>query len=90
MLPPGSIVYIDTQRRAISPLRDWTHEFQRPIYFLTTRDGYACGWAELDPDSDWLTVIPHPLSPASSQRWRYRKQPESIGRVTVAAIQSTE
>jgi transcriptional regulator with XRE-family HTH domain len=63
MLPPGSIVYIDTHRRAISPRRDWTHEFQQPIYFLTTRDGYVCGWCELDPDSDWLTLIPHPSHP---------------------------
>jgi transcriptional regulator with XRE-family HTH domain len=36
MIPAGSIVQIDTQKRAISLRRDWTHEFQRPIYFLTT------------------------------------------------------
>lgn len=86
MIPAGSIVQIDTQKRAISSRRDWTHEFQRPIYFLTTRDAYVCGWCELDRDSDWLTLIPHPLSPASSRRWRYRKEIESIGRVTFVAI----
>jgi transcriptional regulator with XRE-family HTH domain len=86
MIPAGSIVQIDTQKRAISSRKDWVHEFQRPIYFLTTRDAYVCGWCELDRDSDWLTLIPHPLSPASSRRWRYRKEIETIGRVTFVAI----
>ena len=86
MIPAGSMVQIDTQKRAISSRRDWTHEFQRPIYFLTTRDTYVCGWCELDRESDWLTLIPHPLSPASSRRWRYRKEIETIGRVSFVAI----
>jgi len=88
MIPAGSIVQIDTRKRAISSHRDWTHEFQRPIYFLTTRDSYVCGWCELDRDSNWLTLVPHPLSSASSQRWRYGKDIENIGRVTFVAIAS--
>src|SRR3984957_14928193 len=86
MIPSGSIVHIDTRKRAISARKDWTHEFQRPIYFLMTRDSYVCGWCELDRTSDWLTLIPHPLSPASSQRWKYRKEIENVGRVILAAI----
>ncbi len=87
MIPPGSMVQIDTQKRAISSRKDRNaHEFQRPIYFLTTRDAYVCGWCELDRNSDWLTLVPHPLSPATSRRWRYRKEIESIGRVTFVAI----
>jgi transcriptional regulator with XRE-family HTH domain len=86
MIPPGSMVQIDSQKRAIVSRKDWTHEFQRPIYFLMTRDAYFCGWCELDRDSEWLTIIPHPLSPASSRRWRYRKEIETIGRVTFVAI----
>jgi transcriptional regulator with XRE-family HTH domain len=86
MIPAGSIIHIDTQKRAISARRDWTHEFQRPIYFLMTRDSYVCGWCELDKASDWLTVIPHPLSPAASRRWKYRSEIETLGRVIVVAI----
>jgi transcriptional regulator with XRE-family HTH domain len=86
MIPAGSIVQIDTQKRAISSRKDWTHEFQRPIYFLMTREGYVCGWCELDKGSDWLTLIPHPLSGASSRRWKYRSEIENIGRVIVVAI----
>jgi transcriptional regulator with XRE-family HTH domain len=90
MIPAGSIVQIDTQKRAISSRREWTHEFQRPIYFLMTREGYVCGWCELDKNSEWLTLIPHPLSRASSRRWRYRKEIENIGRVTFVAVRLTE
>ena len=86
MIPAGSIVQIDSQKRAILSRKDWKHEFQRPIYFLMTRDSYVCGWCELDKNSDWLTLIPHPLSPATSRRWRYRKEIENLGRVTVVVI----
>jgi transcriptional regulator with XRE-family HTH domain len=90
MIPPCSIVQIDTQRRSISSRKDWTHEFQRPIYFLMTRDEYVCGWCELDKASDWLTLIPHPLSPVASRRWKYRTDIENIGRVVGVAIRLAE
>jgi hypothetical protein len=85
----GSIVQIDTQRRAISAGKDWTHEFQRLIYFLTAWDTYVCDWCELDLNSDWLTVIPTP-SPGSSRQWRDGRELETIGRVTFVAIRLTE
>jgi hypothetical protein len=90
MIPPGSIVHIDTQSRSILSRKDWSHEFQRPIYFLMTWDAYVCGWCELDRASDWLTMIPHPLSPASSRRWKYRTEIESLGRVVAVAIRLAE
>jgi transcriptional regulator with XRE-family HTH domain len=88
MIPPGSIVQIDMRNRAISSRKNWTHEFQRPIYFLMTREGYVCGWCELDGYSEWLTLIPHPLSPASSRRWKYRTDIGNLGRVIAVAIRS--
>jgi hypothetical protein len=36
MIPAASIVQIDTEKREVSPKKHWTHEFQRPIYFLKT------------------------------------------------------
>jgi len=90
LIPAGSIVHIDTQKRAISSQKDWTHEFHRPIYFLMTRDAYVCGWCELDRNSEWLTLIPHPLSRAASRRWKYRTEIENLGRVVVVAIRLTE
>jgi hypothetical protein len=44
----------------------------------------------LDKKSEWLTLVPHPLSPVSSRRWKYRTEIENLGRVVVAAIRLTE
>ena len=86
MILAGSIVLIDTQKRAIASRKDWTNEFDRPIYFLFTRQGYYCGFCELDKKAEWLTIVPHMLSPESNdeRRWRYRKEIEVIG--TVAGL----
>lgn len=85
MVPTGYIVQIDTRRQEISRHKEWARELQRPIYFLTTGDAYFCGWCEFDPLEELLTLVPHPLSPASSRRWKYHKEVETIGRV-VAVI----
>jgi transcriptional regulator with XRE-family HTH domain len=84
MIRGGSVVLIDTMKRAIASRREWTHEFDRPIYFLLTRTGYASGFCELDRESEWLTLVPHPLSYETSKRWRYRKEIEVVG--TVAGV----
>lgn len=89
MIPAGYTVWIDTRNREISPNKAWTHEFQRAIYFLITPEGYVCGWCELDRNSEWLILVPHPLSPASSRRWKYRTEAENLGRV-IAAIAGSE
>jgi transcriptional regulator with XRE-family HTH domain len=85
MIPAGSIVQIDTREREVSPKEEWAHEFQRPIYFLKTKHGYFCGWCELDEDSH-LNLIPHPLSPAPSRRWKYGSEVEVLGRVISVVI----
>jgi transcriptional regulator with XRE-family HTH domain len=90
MVPPGSIVYIDTNERVIPTPRNWADAFERPIYFLLTRDAYICGWCELDEGSEWLTLIPHPLSPVSIQRWRYRTEIENTGRVVAVIVPLAE
>lgn len=86
MILAGSIVLIDSQKRAIASRKDWTNEFDRPIYFLFTRNGYFCGFCELDRKAEWLTLVPHMLSPElnDDRRWRYRKEVEVIG--TVAGL----
>lgn len=86
MIRPGSIILINTQRRAIAHRREWTNEFDRPIYFLLTHTGYLCGWCELDKNTEWLTLVPHSLSYAVAQRWRYRKEVEVIGRVSIVLL----
>ncbi len=82
MIRAGSIVLIDTQKRAIAGRKEWTHEFDRPIYFLLTRTGYVSGFCELDKEAEWLTLVPHALSYESNKRWRYKKEIEVIGTVS--------
>jgi transcriptional regulator with XRE-family HTH domain len=90
MIKPGTIVLINTQRRAIAHRRQWTNEFDRPIYFFLTRTGYVCGWCELDSSSEWLTLVPHTLSYTSGQRWRYRKEVDVVGRVAAVFLRLEE
>jgi transcriptional regulator with XRE-family HTH domain len=89
MIRPGSIVLIDTQKRTIAGRREWNHEFDRPIYFLLTRNGYVSGFCELDKESEWLTVIPHALSFEQNRRWRFRKEIEVVGTVVAAFVRRT-
>lgn len=86
MIPPGSIVLIDTERKAIAARKKWTHEFDRPIYFLITRTEYVCGFCELDQEAEWLTLMPHPLSFESSRRWRFKREIEVLGTVSGAFV----
>lgn len=82
MILAGSVVVVDTQRRAIAGRQDWNNEFDRPIYLLFARDGYYCGYCELDKKSEWLTLVPHMLSPEpKDKRWRFKHEVEVIGTV---------
>jgi len=83
MVLPGSIVLIDTLKRSIANRRDWTNEFDRPIYFLFTHGGYCCGFCDLDKRGEFLSLVPHMLSPEPNdeKRWRYRREVEVIGTV---------
>jgi transcriptional regulator with XRE-family HTH domain len=81
MIRGGSIVLIDLRKTSITSRKHLIHEFDRPIYFLLTRNGYVCGWCELDKESVWLTLIPHPFSRARSQRFKFREEIDVIGQV---------
>jgi transcriptional regulator with XRE-family HTH domain len=56
---PGALVQVDDGRNDIEE-GGWTHEFERPIYFLELRDGYACSWCSLAGDQ--IILQPHPAS----------------------------
>ncbi|HEY2462329.1 MAG TPA: hypothetical protein VGI16_16085 [Candidatus Acidoferrum sp.] len=83
LLRPGSFVQIDPRVRKIQPLR-WRTEFDRPIYFVELRNGYACSWCEMQ--DGYLLLIPHPLSPNSIRRLNYGSEAEIIGQVTAVAM----
>ena len=78
LIRPGSLVSLDpTQNKARPTI--WRTEYERPIYFLEHRRGYACGWCELQ--GKHLLLIPHHSSHASIQRFVYPNEAEIVGRV---------
>jgi transcriptional regulator with XRE-family HTH domain len=89
LVPAGSVVQIDTRKREILPHKEWAHPLERPLYFLKARDAYFCGWCELDPLREWLTLVPHPLSSVSSRSWKYPEEVEIMGRVVAMSNRFT-
>ena len=83
LLRPGSFVQIDQTSRKIQRFK-WRTEFDRPIYFLELRDGYACSWCDLQ--GQMLTLLPHPLSPCSSRHFTNGVDAEVVGQVTGVAM----
>ena len=83
LLRPGSFVQIDDQQNTICAFR-WRTEFDRPIYFVQLRDGYACSWCELR--GEHLTLLPHPASPCPTREFVYPGEAEIVGRVTAVAM----
>jgi transcriptional regulator with XRE-family HTH domain len=82
LLRPGSFVLIDENRREIRA-RNWRSEFDRPIYFIELRVGYACCWCETRGQE--LTLIPHPLSSRPHRHFPLHEA-DIIGQVTAVAM----
>lgn len=80
LIRPGAILKIDTHKRAIASYREWSGEFDRPIYLLYTREGYMCAWCELDGTGSWLTTVPHICSKIPHRHLRLIQEVEVIGR----------
>ena len=83
LLRPGSFVQIDDRQKKVERAV-WRTEFDRPIYFVEFRDGYACSWCELQGSQ--LTLLPHPLSQCSVRQCAYPSDAEIVGRVTAVAM----
>jgi transcriptional regulator with XRE-family HTH domain len=86
LLRPGAIVQIDTQRRQIEN-RSWTSEFERPIYFLELRTGYACCWCSRSGDQ--LILQPHHGSPDAPEVLKFRQDVDVIGQIVGVAMHLT-
>lgn len=83
LLRPGSFVQIDS-RSSRTPASDWRTEFDRPIYFVELRDGYACSWCEMRGSQ--ITLIPHPLSACNIRQFAHPDEAEIVGQVTAVAM----
>lgn len=83
LLRPGSFVQIDDKIRKVQTSK-WRTEFDRPIYFVELRDGYACCWCELQGSQ--LLLLAHPLSPCGIRQLTYGTDAEIVGQVTGIAM----
>src|SRR6266404_6508655 len=83
LIQPGSLVLIDESRRKVVNT-GWTNEFERPIYFLEHRKGFACGWCTLNGPQ--LVLQPHPASMCLPEVFMYPDDVEVLGQVTGVAM----
>ena len=83
ILAPGSMIVIDDTRRRIAR-GGWTDEFERPIYFLESREGYCCGWCT--ETEGRLVVHSHPATHCEPRIFDYPGEVDVIGQVVGAAM----
>jgi len=83
LILPGSFVQVDESRNVIT-MKVWRSEFERPIYFVETRQGFVCAWCELS--ASMLTLKSHPMSPVPSRVLRLGSDAEIIGQVVGVAM----
>jgi transcriptional regulator with XRE-family HTH domain len=78
LIRPGALVEIDISNNRLHSA-SWHNEFERPIFFVELREGYACGWCELQGNQ--LLIIPHHSSPSTVRHFTYPREAEIVGRV---------
>lgn len=83
MLQPGAFVQVDESKRVVVEHR-WRSEYERPIYFVETREGFTCSWCSSLPNS--LVLLPHPLSPTPVRVLKHPEEAEVIGQVVGVAM----
>ncbi len=83
LVRPGSLVMIDDRRRRVLG-QGWVSEFDRPIYFIELRNGYRCAWCQLEGSR--LTLIPHPMSPVTTETFSFPDEAEVVGQVVGVAM----
>ena len=83
ILPPGSFVQVD-ERKNKAAEGAWRSEYERPIYFVETREGFVCSWCHVRRDT--IVLQPHPLSPVPVRILRHPQEGEIIGQVVGVAM----
>lgn len=83
MLLPGSFVQVDESLNRVVQ-GTWRSEYERPIYFVETREGFTCCWCALTKDQ--LILQPHPLSPVPIRVMKWPQEADIVGQVVAVAI----
>jgi transcriptional regulator with XRE-family HTH domain len=83
LILPGSFLRIDESKSKVLQGM-WRSEYERPIYFIETREGFVCSWCSLKGNQ--LTIQPHPLSPVPAKILKHPHEGEVIGQVVGVAM----
>jgi hypothetical protein len=86
ILPPCSFIQVDESKTKVSE-GGWRSEYERPIYFIETRDSHVCSWCTLTREA--LILQPHPLSPVLP-RVLGHDEAEVLGQVVGVAMRLGE
>jgi transcriptional regulator with XRE-family HTH domain len=86
ILPPGSFIQVDESKNKVFE-GGWRSEYERPIYFIETRDGYVCCWCTLGRDE--IILQSHPLSPVPPRVVKHAHA-EIVGQVVGVAMRLGE
>jgi hypothetical protein len=84
MLLPGTFIQVDETKDEVAEYSAWRSEYERPIYFVETREGHFCSWCSVK--GDCIILQPHPLSPVPVRIMRYRQEADVIGQVVGIAM----
>jgi len=87
LLLPGSFVQVDESKNKIADGM-WRSEYERPIYFVETRDGFTCCWCALKQNQ--LVLQPHPLSPVQPRILKDQQEAEVLGQVVGVAMRLSD
>jgi|SRR5271155_4964488 len=83
LLLPGSFIQVDESKNKVLE-GVWRTEYERPIYFIETREGFVCSWCNLEGSQ--LTIQPHPLSPMKIRIMKHPQEAEILGQVVGVAM----
>jgi len=87
LLPPGSLVEIDTEQNVPQTFA-WTSLRLRPIFLVWHQNGHTCCWCQQDRGELWL--IPHPSSQQPVRTYKIPRDAAVVGRVVAAWISLSE
>jgi transcriptional regulator with XRE-family HTH domain len=87
LLLPGSLIQVDESANTVAE-GAWRSEYERPIYFVETREGHVCCWCALR--SNEIILQPHPLSSVAPRVMKHPQDAEVIGQVVGLAMRLEE
>ncbi len=87
LILPGAFLQIDEERSRVEE-GPWRSEFERPIYFVETREGHVCCWCSVKRGE--IVLQSHPLSPVAPRILKHPQEAEVLGQVVGMAMRLVE